>query len=117
MAILNAQTAQLPPLPKRTVDVPEMGGEVIVRGLLLSDRLRLAGLVGAGADKEVVAQTLALTVVDEVELPIWTVAEWERFGAVHFPAALKLFKEAQELSGIGLSAEPTATAEGEEKNP
>lgn len=105
MSIVNALTATLPALPKRTVELPEAGGEVIVRGLLLTDRLRLAGLVGDGADKEVVAQTLAVTVIDENEMPLWSVAQWEQFGAVHFGAALRVFRVAQELSGLGLTAE------------
>jgi hypothetical protein len=107
MSIVDATTARLPPLPKRTVDVPEMGGEVVVRGLLLTDRLNLGGMVANGVDKEIMARTLACTVTDANGAPIWTEAQWEQFGAVEFNAAVRLFMVAQELSGL------TATVEGD----
>ena len=96
---LSRGDINLPPLPKRTVDCPELGGEVVIRGLLLSDRLRLVEQAG-GQDMGRVAQLLTSTVIGPDDKPLLTAAEWEQFGAVHFEAALKLFSVAVELAGL-----------------
>lgn len=98
MAILERGAIAAPTLPKRTVEVPELGGEVIVRGLLLADRL--AVLSGDKLDFSRISRLLASTVVLADGLPMWTAAEWEEFGAAHFDAAVRLFDVAAELSGL-----------------
>lgn len=99
---LTKEQVRRPVLPKRAVDVPELGGEVIVRGLLLKDRLALIDM--SSADKthgmERVSKTLAATVVDPDGQPLLTVEEWEEFGAENFAAAMNLFGVAMELSGF-----------------
>ena len=88
-------------LPKETVAVEELGGEVVVRGLLLSERLAL--YAGANDEGRVFAQIpalLAQTVVDADGAAIYDAAAWEAFGAQHMDAALRLFGVAKRLSGL-----------------
>ena len=85
--------------PAEAVPVEALGGEVIVRGLLLSERLEIAVSTSGSRFKQI-PKLLALTVVDADQLPIFSETEWEAFGARHFDAALSLFKVAQRLSGL-----------------
>lgn len=98
MAILERGAVPAPTLPKRTVEVPELGGEVIVRGLLLADRL--AVLSSPGVDYGRMSRLLAASVVLADGEPLWSAAEWEEFGAQHFEAASRIFDVALELSGL-----------------
>lgn len=105
MALLKKSQIASPVLPKETVDVAELGGEVVVRGLLLSERLAL--YAGAGDDGRVFAQIpvlLAQTVVDADNAPVFDAAQWEAFGAQHMEAALRLFAVAKRLSGLDAEA-------------
>lgn len=97
---LSKKDVKRPVLPKRAVDVPELGGEVIVRGLLLKDRLAIADVSGKDQDFGRVAKVLAATVVDIDDQPLLSVNEWEEFGATHFAAAMRVFEVALELSGF-----------------
>lgn len=113
---IDRNQARPPVLPKEAVDVPEIGGEVIVRGLLLTERLALfvenlpqaqaegeeAVIDGpVAADRYIhIPRMLARTVLAADGKPLWTEAQWEEFGAVHFDVALRLFHVAQRLSGL-----------------
>lgn len=98
MPVLNKSDIKEPMLPKETVTVPELGGDVVVRGLLLRDRLALF------AKKEVdfgdFSKTLAVTVIDANGEPIFDQDGWENFGAANFAAAMNLFEVASRLSGL-----------------
>lgn len=89
-----------PVLPAEAVDVPEIGGEVIVRGLMLSQRLDL-GVKYKGAGMRQMSAMLALCVVDADGVAVFTEDEWEAFGAGNFDAVLRLSGVAQRLSGFG----------------
>ena len=90
-----------PVLPKETVEVDALGGEVVVRGLLLRERLALFDDARDGGERfGHLSAVLAACVVDADGKQVFTVDEWEQFGAVHFEAALKLFNVAQRLSGL-----------------
>jgi hypothetical protein len=97
MALTKAQITD-PVLPKETVDVPEMGGEVIVQALMLEERLQLAAadLPAFGH----VAELLARSVVDDNGERIWSADKWRVFGGQHYQAAWKLFEVAQRLSKL-----------------
>ncbi len=121
MAIARNQ-AKPPVLPKEAVDVPEIGGEVIVRGLLLTERLAMfvenlpatdvvpatsdvvpaqAGTQASGPDRYIhIPRMLARTVLASDGDPLWSEAQWQEFGAVNFEASLRLFRVAQRLSGL-----------------
>lgn len=87
-----------PKLPEESLEIPELGGHVLVRGLLLRDRITLATQVDAGFAR--VARMLHLCVLRDDGKPIYTEEEWERFGAIHFDIAVDLWTKAQALSGL-----------------
>lgn len=99
MTVLSKQDIPRPALPKETVDVPELGGEVVVQALLLRDQLDLSTkqLKTFGH----FSHMLALTVVDANGDPIFSMEEWEVWGASHLDVALKLFGAVKRLSGMG----------------
>ncbi len=78
--------------------VAELGIRVFVRGMLLSHRLELTVARDDGFKR--VSRMLAWCVVDEAKKPVYTVDEWEIFGARHFEVALDLWTRAQRLSGL-----------------
>ncbi len=106
-----------PVLQKQSVQVDALGGEVVVRGLLLSERLELSALnghvsqpkAGEGDDQArarggavMVAHTLARTVLLADGLPAYTAQEWDEFGATHPDAVLELFKVSRRMGGQDL---------------
>lgn len=99
---LDRSQIPAPVLPKEAVPVPSLGGEVIVHGLLLRDRLRLfAEAREEGAVRYAsVSSMLAATVTGGDGKPLYTVDEWETFGALHLDEALDLFAVAKRLSGL-----------------
>lgn len=102
---LKKSEIKAPVLPKEAVPVAELGGEVIVRGLLLSERLALfAGINEEGKAFAHIPRVLAATVQDADGLPVFNEQEWEAFGASSFEAALRLFAVARRLSGLDAEA-------------
>jgi hypothetical protein len=98
---LDRSAITLPDLPREDVALPELGGDVTVRGLLLRDRMALfAGLRDDDAGFASMARLLHLAVVGPDDKPLLTEAEWERFGGVQFAAALRVFTVAKQLSGL-----------------
>lgn len=97
MTVVNKASVPAPTPPMETVEADGIG-EVIVRGLMLRDRLALMSDDGPVFDK--VSAILAACVVDSDKRPLWTVEAWEAYGAQRFDAALKLFNVAQRLSGL-----------------
>lgn len=115
MALIERSAAPVAPiLPKETVPVAELGGDVIVRGMLLSESMALAGLSADLAEikpgesteqaqrragREIVFFTLASCVVLADGLPFWTAAEWDAFGSKHPAVVLDLYKKSRRLGG------------------
>jgi len=95
MGLIQRADVRAPVLPKETVTVEALGGDVIVRGLLLAEKLERNRLSGG----HLVAHTLAHAVELGDGLPLYTAEEWAVFGAQNPAAALDLFKVAQRLSG------------------
>lgn len=90
-----------PVLPKEAVPVESMGGEVIVRGLLFSERMALFAEAGEGAQIMVyVPRLLAMTVIDAEAKPIFSADEWEVFGVGQEAEMLALMQVALRLSGL-----------------
>ena len=87
-----------PSLPKEAVDVPALGGEVVVRGMTLSERLDLwSGSVSYAQ----IAKALAVCVSLDDGKPALTADEWEAFGGANLAAAIDLFDVVKRLSGLG----------------
>lgn len=98
MAVIDKANVPPPTLPKEVADVPELGGKVVLRGLLLNDRIRILNLNRNGGAR--VSDMLACTVVDAHDEPIYTVQQWEEFGASNFKVCLDLFARSRALSGL-----------------
>lgn len=107
-------------LPSEVVDVPAIGGAVLVRGmnmpqlLAFSARKRgaMAPLEGeteqAAAERagaELLPELLAVCVLAGDGLPVYTAAQWAAFGSRHPQVAVQLWERAVALSGQDLAAE------------
>ena len=98
---LNRNSITLPTPPKEAVYVEQLGGEIIVRGLMLKDRLELfSDLRGAGKSYAHIGKLLAAAVGGEDGQPLLTVGEWETFGGQHLDKALEVFEIARRLAGL-----------------
>jgi hypothetical protein len=119
MALIERNQVKAPSLPRETVAVPAMGGDVIVRGLLLSERLELSGFharlvkpldgeseeqARSRAGGHLVSFTLARAVELADGKPLFSQAEWDTFGAEHGEAVLGLFQRANLLGGQDIEA-------------
>lgn len=105
MAVVNRSSVAAPTLPKETVEVAALDGEVIVRGLLLTERLDIEARIvklrqAAEGVNGVLPPVLALCVLDAEEQPLWTEQQWQIFGVKHQGQALALFNVAWRLSGF-----------------
>lgn len=79
--------------------VPALGGEVIVRPMLLGERLQYF-TDRNGVDYQHVSRLLAVTVLDANREPLMSASDWERFGAAHHDAAIDLFNVAWRHNGF-----------------
>ena len=101
-------------LPRETVTVEPLGGDVLVQGMGMPELLRffaaqrrlaqpLAGesaeQAGERANAELVPVLLSMCVLADDQLPLYTEAQWRAWGAHNAPAALGLFAVAMRLSG------------------
>lgn len=80
MTVVSRKEAKLPPLRRKTIDVPELGGEVVVQALTLTESLRISML-----DIEPrlrLPHILAVGILADDKKPLWTVEEWDQFGSV-----------------------------------
>jgi hypothetical protein len=113
MALLRKSAVATPALPEEALEVPELGGEVAVRALLLRERIAFA--VDKSDHFAKVARMLAecVTVEEEREtaangqirtevlrVPLFDVQGWEAWGAKHMNAALRIWDVARRLSGF-----------------
>lgn len=116
MAVIKRAQIPAPVLPKETVAVPALGGDVVVRGLLLSERMavqkKITDLRGADTDAGALAgvhavlpMVLALCVLDADGAAVFDAPAWQIFGAQHTAAAVELFNTAWRLSGFDAEAE------------
>ena len=90
-----------------------LGGDLIVRGLLLTERLAVHSKImaiqkevaGKGGVNALLPVLLALCVTDADGLPLWTEDQWQVFGAKHQNEAIVLFNTAWRLSGFNQAEE------------
>lgn len=115
MALIDRNNVPAPVVPQETVPMPSLGGDVLVRGLLLDQRLQFGATqrelnkVREGetqeqawerAGTEAVPLLLALTVVLQDGLPMWAPSQWQAHGATHHGECMDLFNTAWRLSGF-----------------
>jgi len=114
---LDRSQIKLPELPKETVAVESLGGEVIVRGMLLSERLASDNVHAASrnpregeteddaharAGTAIVFRVLHTCVVDDSGKRLLSIEEWDAFGTAHQTDVFRLFNTAMRLSGQDL---------------
>jgi hypothetical protein len=112
--VLKRSEIARPALPKETVAFPPLGGDVVVRGLLLGERL---AMMAAGARRDPaapepdgpelfagIASGLAWCVLDADGEPLLSAAEWQVLGAQHIDACLELWRAVKRLSGMDREA-------------
>lgn len=123
MAVITRASVAAPTLPKETVEVEALGGDVVVRGLLLTERMTLEQRIvsAAKAAREAAAASpgqpqndagvnaalpmlLASCVLDADGKQLWTEAEWQIFGGRHPLQAVALFNVAWRLAGLDQAA-------------
>lgn len=115
MALISKKSITAPALPEQVVPVPELGGDVLVRGLDLGKRMALAhqfkNKEAARVNFGHLAPLLALTVLDADDEPVFTEKQWSAWGAQHLEAALNLWDIAWRLSDLdGKEAKKNAKA-------
>lgn len=98
MAVIRK--AQVPAVgaPSEEVTVEPLGGEVVVHGLGLSDRLRMSAWTGPRFGQ--MCEALAAAVRDADGVPIYTAQEWEAFGGQHMADAIRLWQVIERLSSL-----------------
>lgn len=119
MTLLKRSAVKAPVVRKETVAVPSLKGDVVVRGLLLSERLELSAVnkqlsaVQEGEDVEtalaragaqIVSRTLEKVVLLADGKPLFTAREWDEHGATNSDDVLALFKVARRLGGFEAGA-------------
>jgi hypothetical protein len=114
--LIRKSDVKAPSLPEEVVSVPELGGDVLVRGLDLGERMNLAHQLTdksrpSSKDFGHLAPLLELSVLDADGEQLFTAAEWAAWGAKNLAAAVSLWDTAWRLSDIdGKQAEKNATA-------
>jgi hypothetical protein len=101
MALINREQVADPALRSEAVELEPLGGSVIVRGLKLSERLRLRNSAGEGGSAErFTAELLAVAVVDGDRRPLWTAEQWDVWGSEHPKHYGALVEKALSLGGF-----------------
>lgn len=113
--------ADIPQVELRTerVPVPSLNGDVLVRGRLLSDTLRLAQLRATAGEKRegetdedaqmragahYAAAVLACQVLDADEKPLMSIEQWGIWGGSHAAEFNVLYDAAMRVSGDRVEA-------------
>lgn len=89
-------------LPREAHPCEGLPGDVVVQGLMLSDRMRV---LSPQCDGKRASHLLAASVVDADGDPVFTVDQWEAHGGKHSKSVLNLVGVAMRLSGMNLEAE------------
>lgn len=97
--LVKRADVQAPALPEEVVPVPELGGDVLVRGLGLAARLELQQDFKASTKFGHMTPLLAACVLVD-DGPLYTAAEWEAWGATHSAAAMRLWDIAWRLCDL-----------------
>lgn len=116
---LKRRDIKVPSLPQQVETSELLGGEVVVRGLLLSERMEVDQLnataskardgetedqARARAGSQVIPRMLARCVVDDDGEALLSASEWDALGASNPGEIYRLFNVAMRLSGQDIPA-------------
>lgn len=96
-------------LKREEYEAPEHG-EVTIRGMLLSERMKLHEITAKGTER-FIPYTLSCCVLNSKGRPLMDESSWDEFGGVYMEAALEMFAIAQRVSGMSeadVEGEPDA---------
>lgn len=91
------QIKPAPAMDSQVVPAPELGGDVMVRGMTLSQRLSLNSSTEVTKN---IPRALSYCVLAEDGLPVYTEAEWETVGSGNMALCIRLFNLASQLSAL-----------------
>ncbi len=100
MAVLARENLNIPVLPAETVEVPEWGGEVVVRALSLSERDGLGGIDPNTFRRHI----LARCVTGASGTSLMKESEWDATGSLHPDLVNRLTEKILRLSGMLVEA-------------
>lgn len=106
MTVISKKDARDPPQRRKTVRVDELGGEVVLQALTLTDALRIGSM---DVDHRLkVPHILAAGVLGAEMTPIYTAEQWDRWGSVdeHRLVCLDLAGQIGELSASPKKTSP-----------
>lgn len=129
MSVLNQQALKRPALRKETVPMPALGGEVIVREMILDEKLLNTAMQAterqplpgetneearSRAGVSIVSRVLAWCVIHEDGELLMSRQQWREFGGANLQEALDAFNVALRLSGFDMKeVERTSSPAGE----
>jgi hypothetical protein len=103
------------------VDVPEWGGQVLVRELSASEVEKIGfdmatpdGGIDARKARGIMAQVVAWATIDEGNEPIFTKNDLRELGKKSYPAIQRIASTIMRLSGLSAEEKEEAEAEGAE---
>ncbi|WP_027730883.1 hypothetical protein ABL850_14750 [Variovorax paradoxus] len=117
---LDRSQFKVPVLPKKVIAFPPLGGEVIVRGLLLSEQLanttrqtaerepqpgETEGEAVSRANGVMALRLLSQIVIDPEGKPLLSVQEWEALSATHPAEVFEFARTAADFAIGGADAE------------
>lgn len=98
MSVIKRGAVVAPAIGRETIEVPEMGGEVVVRGMTMAERL-VTGSADAGIDQmsQITFGLSRCVLIDDGE-PLFTQDQWEAYGAKNLDVAIRLWTAVRRLS-------------------
>lgn len=98
--MINAKDIKPPQLPREIAICPELGGEVVIRGITLSQRLDLFEKLQKASQYRIIPELLSMSVLDISDRQVYTADQWDVFGSAQPDAAMKLYTVAKRLAGM-----------------
>lgn len=98
--MINAKDIKIPTLPREIHESAPLGGQVVVRGITLTQRFELYDRVGQNKFR-IVPELLAMSVLDISDKPVMTAEQWDVLGSIEQAEVMRLYDIAKRLAGMG----------------
>lgn len=103
--MINASKVKAPQLPREIHEFAPLGGQVVVRGITLSQRLELFAKLQGGSQFRIIPELLAVSVLDIGDQPVMTADQWDILGSTDAEEVTALYLKAKRLAGMEDAAE------------